>query len=85
VNIGDLMQRWTNDRWVSTVHRVVNPPDDKASGSRRQSIVFFHNPNYDAAIEAIGTCVPPGQSPKYPPTTSGDYLRQLFVKTQNYT
>jgi isopenicillin N synthase-like dioxygenase len=84
VNIGDLMQRWTNDRWVSTLHRVVNPPDDRRAGSRRQSIVFFHNPNYDAVIEAIATCVAPGETPKYPPTTSGEHLRNLFTKTQNY-
>jgi isopenicillin N synthase-like dioxygenase len=84
VNVGDLMQRWTNDRWVSTLHRVVNPPSEKRAGSRRQSIVFFHNPNYDAVIEAIGTCVASGETPKYPPTTSGEHLRRLFVKTQNY-
>jgi isopenicillin N synthase-like dioxygenase len=84
VNIGDLMQRWTNDRWISTLHRVVNPPAEKTAGSRRQSIVFFHNPNYDAAIKAIDTCVPPGQAPRYPTTTSGEHLRNLFVATQNY-
>jgi isopenicillin N synthase-like dioxygenase len=84
VNIGDLMQRWTNDRWTSTLHRVVNPPSDKVAGSRRQSIVFFHNPNYDAEIRAIDTCVPSGASPKYASTTSGEHLRNLFVKTQNY-
>jgi isopenicillin N synthase-like dioxygenase len=48
VNLGDLMGRWTNDHWVSTLHRVVNPPMESASMSRRQSLVFFHNPNYDA-------------------------------------
>jgi isopenicillin N synthase-like dioxygenase len=84
VNIGDLMQRWTNDRWVSTLHRVVNPPGDLVAGSRRQSIVFFHNPNYDTVIETIDTCVGSGEAPRYPPTTSGEYLRTLFVKTQNY-
>ena len=56
VNLGDLMGRWTNDQWVSTLHRVVNPPMDAASASRRQSVVFFHNPNYDAVIECITSC-----------------------------
>jgi isopenicillin N synthase-like dioxygenase len=84
VNIGDLMARWTNDRWVSTLHRVVNPPQEAYSRSRRQSIVYFHNPNYDARVEAIETCTEPGESPRYEPITSGDYLRRLFTATQNY-
>jgi len=46
INIGDLMARWTNDRWVSTVHRVVNPPSDTGGSTRRQSIAFFHQPNF---------------------------------------
>ncbi len=45
VNIGDLMARWTNDRWVSTVHRVVNPPAGASGSVRRQSLAFFHQPN----------------------------------------
>lgn len=79
VNIGDLMARWTNDTWVSTLHRVVNPPADAGAGSRRQSLVFFHNPNYDAPIESLV----PDQPAKYPPTTSGEHLRRLFTATQN--
>jgi isopenicillin N synthase-like dioxygenase len=59
VNLGDLMAEWTNNRWVSTLHRVVNPPRDKASGSRRLSMAFFHQPNYDAVIE----CLRPAAAP----------------------
>jgi isopenicillin N synthase-like dioxygenase len=83
VNIGDLMARWTNDAWVSTLHRVVNPPEGEAAESRRQSLVFFHNPNYDAPVACIPTCLAPGAEPKYPPTTSGEHLRRLFTQTQN--
>ena len=83
VNIGDLMARWTNDAWVSTLHRVVNPPLAAGPGSRRQSLVFFHNPNYDAPVACIPTCVRPGETPKYAPTTSGEHLAKLFVATQN--
>ena len=53
-NIGDAMARWTNDRWVSTLHRVGTPPEG-AAAEDRISIVFFHNPNYDAEIECITT------------------------------
>ena len=79
VNIGDLLARWTNDTWVSTLHRVVNPPAGAGAESRRQSLVFFHNPNYDAVIESLV----PDAPPKYPRTTSGEHLRQLFTATQN--
>jgi isopenicillin N synthase-like dioxygenase len=79
INIGDLLARWTNDTWVSTLHRVVNPPAGAGSESRRQSLVFFHNPNYDAEISSLVENVPA----KYPPTTSGEHLRQLFSATQN--
>ncbi len=83
INIGDLLAHWTNDTWVSTLHRVVNPPLNAGAGARRQSLVFFHNPNYDAEISCIPTTVGDGKHPKYPPTTSGEYLRSLFVATQN--
>ena len=55
VNLGDLLAEWTGGRWVSTPHRVVLPPPDRAHGSRRQSLVFFHNPRADAYIETLGT------------------------------
>ena len=83
INIGDLMARWTNDAWVSTLHRVANPPEGSGGESRRQSLVFFHNPNYDAPVACIPTCVAAGGAPKYAPTTSGEHLRQLFTRTQN--
>ena len=83
INIGDLMARWTNDTWVSTLHRVVNPPAGAGAASRRQSIVFFHNPNYDADISCIPSCANSRDAPKYSATTSGEHLRSQFVATQN--
>lgn len=75
VNIGDLMAQWTNDRWVSTLHQVVNPPVDATLGSRRQSMVFFHQPNYDAEVACLPSCHDSSNPPKYPPTTSGAHWR----------
>jgi isopenicillin N synthase-like dioxygenase len=80
VNLGDLMAQWTNDRWVSTMHRVVNPPRDKAMGSRRQSLIFFHQPNYNALIECLPTCLDDGRA-KYAPITSGEHLLMKMNKT----
>jgi isopenicillin N synthase-like dioxygenase len=81
VNIGDLMARWTNDRWVSTVHRVVNPALDSRCSARRQSFAFFHQPNWDAEITCIPTCLAPGEHPKYGPVRSGEYLMGKFRST----
>jgi isopenicillin N synthase-like dioxygenase len=77
VNIGDLLARWTNDRWVSTMHRVVDPIDDKTA-PRRQSIAYFMNPNYDAEIDVITTCVDKNATPKYPAVLAGRYLVEKF-------
>lgn len=71
VNIGDLMARWTNDRWISTLHRVQNPTFT-GPASRRLSLPFFCQPNYDAVIEPVPSCVSAGNPPRYPAITSGD-------------
>ncbi len=68
VNIGDLMQRWTNGRWRSTLHRVVR---DRA-GRRRQSMAFFHNPNWDALIDPI--LLSPNERSRFDPVEAGAWL-----------
>jgi isopenicillin N synthase-like dioxygenase len=78
INIGDLMARWTNDRWVSTLHRVRCPPADWTGTTRRQSIAFFHQPNWDAEISCIPTCLGIGGKAKYEPVRSGAYLMEKF-------
>ncbi|WP_292329531.1 2OG-Fe(II) oxygenase family protein [Mesorhizobium sp.] len=81
INIGDLMARWTNDRWVSTVHRVVNPPAQQGGKDRRQSMAFFHQPNWDAEIAVLDACLSEGEAPKYEPVRSGPYLMGKFKAT----
>jgi isopenicillin N synthase-like dioxygenase len=79
INIGDLMARWTNDRWTSTLHRVVIPEDGGAE--RRQSFAFFHQPNWDAEIVALDVCLAANEAAKYPPVRSGPYLMGKFKST----
>ena len=78
VNIGDMMARWTNDRWVSTQHRVVNPPLDVRLGAERLSLGFFHQPNYDTVMECLTGCRSAEMPAKYPPVTAGDHLYTQF-------
>ena len=79
INIGDLMAEWTNDQWVSTLHRVTNPPRDKAHLSKT-SLLFFHQPNYDAPVECLPHCHGPGNPAKYTATTSGGHIAAKLEK-----
>lgn len=56
VNLGGAMERWTNDRWRSTLHLVSIPV------RRRRSIAYFHNANWDANIDRIPSCLAPGSA-----------------------
>jgi isopenicillin N synthase-like dioxygenase len=75
VNLGDMMARWTNDRWASTLHRVVNPPVGLAQ-SRRLSIGMFVHPNYDQSIACVPTCVAPGAQPRHAAITAGEHIKR---------
>ncbi len=74
VNLGDLMARWTNDRWVSTLHRVVIPDGDDRHRDR-VSVPFFFQPTYRAVIETIPTTVTADRPRKYEPVVSGDWIK----------
>ncbi len=77
VNIGDMMARWTNDRWVSTMHRVTAGD----SGRTRQSIAYFMNPDADAEVRCLPGCIEAGSAPRYAPVLAGEYLMQKFRST----
>jgi isopenicillin N synthase-like dioxygenase len=80
VNLGDLMAEWTNDRWVSTLHRVVNPSRSAGAAARRLSMAFFHQPNYDAVIQCLPGCAEAGRPPRYMKTTSGEHVWTKITK-----
>lgn len=76
INIGDLMMRWTNDIWTSNLHRVANPPLVNGRSTRRLSIVFFCQNNYDTLIECLPGCSSSENPPKYAPVISSSYSAQ---------
>lgn len=76
VNVGDLLARWTNDRFRSTPHRVVN-----RSGEERLSLATFVDPQDDCLIEPVCR---PGEAPRYEPVRCGDYIRGRFDRSFAY-
>ncbi len=76
VNLGDLMQRWSNDRWRSTMHRVVVP--EGRHGERRLTMPFFHNANWNAVVECITV---DGEAPRHKPVEAGAHLMSKFRST----
>jgi isopenicillin N synthase-like dioxygenase len=77
VNVGDMMQRWTNDRWRSTVHRVANRVADR----ERWSIAYFFDLDGDALIEPLASCVGAANPPRYAPITSAAHLEAMYRRT----
>lgn len=81
INIGDLMALWTNDRWVSTLHRVVNVAPERGGLKRRQSLAFFHQPDWFAEIACLPSCLGPDGTARHAPVLSGPYLMGKFRST----
>jgi isopenicillin N synthase-like dioxygenase len=79
LNVGDMLARWTNNRFVSTPHRVIN-----RSGGDRYSLPYFLDPGMDTVIECLPTCTGAANPPHYSPVRYGDYLLERLNKNYNY-
>ena len=77
INLGDMFKVWTNDVYVSNLHRVVN-----RSGRERYSIPTFFNLDYDAPVACLPQCQSAERPAKYAPIKSGDYLVSRFQTVQ---
>ncbi|KUF11970.1 isopenicillin N synthase family dioxygenase [Pseudoponticoccus marisrubri] len=76
VNLGDMIARWTNDRYRSTLHRVIN-----RSGRERYSVPFFYTGNPDYVTRCVPTCLAPGEVPKYPAVSVEAHLKAMYART----
>jgi isopenicillin N synthase-like dioxygenase len=76
VNSGDMLRRWSNDTFLSTVHRVRN-----TSKTDRYAIPFFFDPRVDTVIECLPSCLDPGGEPRYEPVVYRDYLRAFMGRS----
>jgi len=79
VNVGDMLQRLTNNKLKSTTHRVVNPPKDKW-GASRYSIPFFLHPRSEVSLECLESCVSIENPKHYSDITAGTYLNERIKK-----
>ena len=73
VNLGNVMKRWSNDRFLSTPHAVLND-----SGTDRYSIAFFYSPNPDRVLECLPSCVSAADPPRYPPALYRDLVLEFY-------
>jgi isopenicillin N synthase-like dioxygenase len=81
VNLGDLMQRWTNGIYRSNMHRVKN----NSSSEDRYSIPFFYSPRPDSRIECMPSCTDAAHPPKYPPCTAAEHTYEMFRRSYGFS
>lgn len=79
VNVGDMLQRLTNNRLKSTTHRVVNPPRERW-GTPRYSVPFFLHPRMTMSLACLESCVDEQHPKAYPDYTAGEYLDERLME-----
>jgi len=77
INLGDMIRRWTNDAYRSTLHRVVTG----AANRDRYSIATFFDPRADYRVVCVPTCLAANEAPRYPPCTVGEHIMEMMRKT----
>ncbi|OUS19028.1 flavonol synthase [Nonlabens dokdonensis] len=79
INVGDMLQRHTNNKLRSTIHRVVNPPRELWHTSR-YSIPFFLHPRSDMKLDCLEECIDANHPKQYEDITAGEFLHQRLVE-----
>ena len=79
VNLGDIMLRWTNSKYHSSLHRVMN----NNSGRNRHSIVLFFNQAHNTHVECLPSCLSAGEKPIFLPCTAGEHSTQRYKESRS--
>jgi isopenicillin N synthase-like dioxygenase len=72
---GEMLARWTDERWSAALHRVASPTERDPALSRT-ALAYYQYPNLDTEIAALPTCLPPGGVPRQPPVLAGVLARE---------
>ena len=79
INVGDMLERHTNNKLRSTIHRVVNPPKEEWD-TPRYSIPFFMHPRSEMPLNCLDECIDADHPKAYPDITAGEFLHQRLVE-----
>lgn len=79
INVGDMLERHTNNKLRSTIHRVVNPPKEQWHVPR-YSIPFFMHPRSEMPLNCLEQCIDAEHPKAYPDITAGEFLHQRLVE-----
>ena len=79
INTGDLMSRWTNEKYRSTLHRVRARTQQEAKATDRYSIAFFTDPDNNTPISVLPNCQSPSNPAKFKDTTAGEHIKERIA------
>lgn len=79
INVGDMLERLTNNKLRSTIHRVINPPKEEWD-KPRYSIPFFMHPRSEMKLNCLPECIDADHPKAYPDITAGEFLHQRLVE-----